>query len=72
MIRANEELRELFREEPFAVLEPERLRAAGRTWEDALSLAGGKLDKAALWAALIPSMGYMALLRNLRTSTRPA
>jgi hypothetical protein len=36
------------------------------TWEDALSLAGSKVDKARLWEALIPSMGYMALLRNLR------
>jgi hypothetical protein len=36
------------------------------TWEDALSLAGSKVDKAKLWSALIPSMGYMALLRNLR------
>jgi hypothetical protein len=44
----------------------DRLKAAGMTWEDALSLAGNRLDKAALWTALIPSMGYMALLRNLR------
>jgi len=36
------------------------------TWEDVLSLAGAGLDKAALWTALIPSMGYMARLRNLR------
>ena len=42
------------------------LAAAGMTWEDVLSLAGSTVDKAALWTALIPSMGYMALLRNLR------
>jgi len=36
------------------------------TWEDALSLAGSKVDKRQLWEALIPTMGYMALLRNLR------
>nr|WP_225954085.1 TROVE domain-containing protein [Kibdelosporangium phytohabitans] len=36
------------------------------TWEDILSLLGSKVDKARLWEALIPSMGYMALLRNLR------
>jgi hypothetical protein len=36
------------------------------TWEDALSLVGSKVDKAELWTALIPTMGYMALLRNLR------
>jgi hypothetical protein len=48
------------------LLDPERLKRAGFTWEDALSLAGPRVDKAALWAALAPSMGYMALLRNLR------
>lgn len=48
------------------LLDPEALRAAGMTWEDALSLAGSKLDKAKLWESLIPTMGYMALLRNLR------
>lgn len=46
--------------------DPERLKAAGFTWEDALSLAGSKVDKAKLWSALIPSMGIMALARNLR------
>jgi hypothetical protein len=45
---------------------PEALKAAGMTWEDTLSLAGPSVDKATLWTALIPSMGYMALLRNLR------
>jgi hypothetical protein len=47
--------------------DPARLAAAGMTWEDALSL-GGQVgaDKAGLWAAMIPSMGYTALLRNLR------
>jgi hypothetical protein len=48
------------------LLDPERLKRAGFTWEDALSLAGPRVDKATLWAALVPSMGYMALLRNLR------
>lgn len=48
------------------LLEPELLRAAGMTWEDALSLAGNKVSKKELWQALIPTMGYMALLRNLR------
>jgi hypothetical protein len=48
------------------LLDADTLRSAGMTWEDALSLAGGRVDKAALWTALIPSMGYMALLRNLR------
>lgn len=48
------------------LFDPRQLAAAGMTWEDALSLAGSRVDKAALWAALIPSMGMTALLRNLR------
>ncbi len=48
------------------MLDPAILQRAGMTWEDVLSLLGSKVDKARLWAALIPSMGYMALLRNLR------
>lgn len=37
------------------------------TWEDALSLAGQVgVDKRDVWEAMIPSMGIMALLRNLR------
>lgn len=40
--------------------------AAGMTWEDALSLLGNKIDKAELWKAMIPSMPFMARLRNLR------
>lgn len=45
----------------------ERLRAAGATWEYLSGwLADGKgMDKAA-WEAVIPSMGFMALARNLR------
>jgi hypothetical protein len=46
--------------------DPAALKAAGMTWEDALSLAGTKVAKRALWEALIPSMGLMALARNLR------
>ena len=48
------------------LLDSDNLRIAGMTWEDALSLAGGKADKAMLWEAIIPSMGVMALARNLR------
>lgn len=48
------------------LLDADALRRAGMTWEDALSLAGSNVGKAALWEAMIPSMGYMALLRNLR------
>lgn len=46
--------------------DPDQLKAAGMTWEDVLSLAGSKVDKRKLWESVIPSMGYMALLRNLR------
>lgn len=42
---------------------PEMIGAAGYTWESLSSL--GKMDKAA-WEAMIPHMGIMALIRNLR------
>ena len=44
---------------------PTRLRAAGMTWEAVAGWLQGPLDASA-WEAIIPSMGYMALLRNLR------
>ena len=66
MIRANAALRKQAAEDPGALLDADALRAAGMTWEDALSLAGSRVSKRDLWTALIPSMGYMALLRNLR------
>lgn len=62
----NAQLRQAAAEDPSVLLDADRLRDAGMTWEDVLSLAGSKLDKAKLWEALIPAMGYMALLRNLR------
>ncbi|MFI7356396.1 TROVE domain-containing protein [Streptomyces avidinii] len=43
----------------------ERLAAAGMTWEALAGWLQGPLD-AAVWEAVIPSMGPMALLRNLR------
>lgn len=43
--------------------EPETLKDAGMTWENLSGL--GPMDAAA-WEAVIPVMGYMALLRNLR------
>jgi TROVE domain len=71
MLAANAALRGAVADEPGVLLEPDALARAGMTWEDVLSLAGssgdnGRLDKARLWTALIPSMGYMAQLRNLR------
>lgn len=44
---------------------PERLRAAGLTWEALAGWLQGPMDRAA-WEAVIPSMGAMALVRNLR------
>lgn len=41
------------------------LREAGMTWEDVPALVNGPWT-AKLWEAIIPSMGVMALLRNLR------
>lgn len=43
----------------------ERLAAAGITWEVLAGWLQGPMDKAA-WEAVIPSMGAMALVRNLR------
>lgn len=65
-IRRNLVLRSVVSENPGFLLDADGLKEAAFTWEDALSLAGNRVDKAALWEALIPSMGYMALLRNLR------
>lgn len=67
MLRANNLLRSYGRIDSMEwLLDTDRLKEAGFTWEDALSLAGPNVDKAKLWEALIPTMGYMALLRNLR------
>lgn len=50
--------------------DPVWLRGSGYTHEDILSMAGNLPGadtlRARLWEALIPTMGYMALLRNLR------
>lgn len=43
----------------------EFLKHAGMTWEALAGWLQGPMDAAA-WEAIIPSMGYMALLRNLR------
>jgi hypothetical protein len=47
------------------ITDPEVLGAAGMTWE---ALAGWRqtVMDAAAWEAIIPTMGYLALLRNLR------
>jgi hypothetical protein len=43
----------------------QQLKAAGMTWESLAGWLQGPMDKHA-WNAIIPSMGYFALLRNLR------
>ncbi|GII04032.1 TROVE domain-containing protein [Planobispora takensis] len=45
--------------------DPDRLRSAGMTWEALAGRLQGPMDARA-WQSVIPSMGYMALLRNLR------
>ncbi|GAA5007027.1 TROVE domain-containing protein [Kitasatospora paranensis] len=47
----------------------ERLAAAGMTWEALAGWLQGPLD-AAVWEAVVPSMGPMALVRNLRNFDR--
>jgi hypothetical protein len=66
MMRANALLRKDAVEHPALLLNTARLRQAGMTWEDVLSLGGSKLNKHDMWRAIIPEMGFMALLRNLR------
>lgn len=68
MLRANKQLRARVKAgEPALLLNPENLLKAAMTWEDVLSLGGQYgLDKAKLWESIIPSMGAMALVRNLR------
>jgi hypothetical protein len=66
MIAANNSLRIRAAKDSKVLLDGNLVREAGMTWEDVLSLAGSKLPKDKVWEAVIPSMGYMALLRNLR------
>ncbi|MFE4658152.1 TROVE domain-containing protein [Streptomyces hydrogenans] len=66
-IRARDELTRVPVEDRRALLTtgPDRLAAAGMTWEALAGWLQGPLDAAA-WEAVIPSMGLMALARNLR------
>lgn len=65
VLRARAELMALPVEQRRAVLDPQALARAGMTWEALAGWRQGPLDAAA-WSAVIPSMGYLALLRNLR------
>jgi hypothetical protein len=51
--------------EPDLVTSPGGLSGAGFTWERLAGWLQGPMDAAA-WEAIIPSMGYMAVIRNLR------
>lgn len=66
MIANNKTLRQMWDEGHTNITNPMSLKGAGMDWRAVLSALGSKVDKAKLWEALIPSMGYMALLRNLR------
>ncbi|MBT2366738.1 TROVE domain-containing protein [Streptomyces sp. ISL-10] len=69
VLTAHRELMELPVAERRAVITApggaERLAAAGMTWESLAGWLQGPMDAAA-WEAVIPSMGPMALVRNLR------
>lgn len=68
-ITARKELTSMDAEQKAAVLASddaaEKLREAGMTWEATAGWKQGKMD-GATWEKQIPSMGYMALIRNLR------
>lgn len=69
ILRAHRELMETPVEHRRAIVTSpggaDRLAAAGMTWEALAGWLQGPMDRAA-WEAVIPSMGAMALLRNLR------
>ncbi|MFF8412841.1 TROVE domain-containing protein [Streptomyces omiyaensis] len=66
-IRARNDLHSIPAQERRALLADgaDRLAAAGMTWEALAGWLQGPLDAAA-WEAIIPSMGLMALARNIR------
>lgn len=68
MLHMNAVVRSQADANPRVLLEPRRLKAAGLTWEDALSLAGKRIGHKELWESLIDAdaLGYMAMIRNLR------
>jgi hypothetical protein len=65
MLRARAELSALPVAQRRTVLDPARLAAAGMSWEALAGWRQAPMDAEA-WSAVIPSMGYAALLRNLR------
>jgi hypothetical protein len=65
MLRARRDLMGLPVSERRVVLGTQLFRDAGMTWEALAGWLQGPMDAKA-WEAIIPNMGYMALLRNLR------
>lgn len=66
MLTLRAELLALPKEKRRAMLDhPEQLKSAGLTWEALAGWLQGPMDAKA-WEAIIPNMGYFALLRNLR------
>jgi TROVE domain len=65
VLRARAELMALPVEQRRQVTDPAVLAAAGMTWEALAGWRQSTMDASA-WEAIIPSMGYLALLRNLR------
>jgi hypothetical protein len=63
----HEAITEAAKTNPRVLYDADLLRNAGITWEQAIPLAGRvKADKRKVWQAMIPNMGIMALIRNLR------
>lgn len=69
VIQSNNCLRQEGTIDPRVWLDTARLKAAGMTWEDAMSAVGSKLPKKDVWEAMIPNMGVFAVVRNLRNFT---
>ncbi|TNY35595.1 TROVE domain-containing protein [Thermomonospora catenispora] len=73
VLRARAELLALPKDERRALLDrpdaPQILKAAGMTWESLAGWLQGPLT-ARFWEAIIPSMGLLALIRNLRNFDR--
>lgn len=65
VVRARAELMALPVERRREITDPAVLAAAGMTWEALAGWRQSSMDAAA-WESIIPSMGYLALLRNLR------
>lgn len=72
MVYAEHALRDDAKERPQLLLNPQNLKEAGFTWNDALSLGGSRLDKKRLWEALVDAdaLPYGAMLKNLRNLTQ--